>query len=220
MHCRQTEQRLHALLDSRQDIDHDDQLRAHLETCDRCATLAAAYVAAVRRPTTPVDTPIINLADRVIAKVMTASPPRRNGHWRVWGTLALAASLLVAVGVALYRHDQPAPPPTAPPVVASQDLPAPGSLVAVDPAAVDDAVREIAGREVWYRTGLSVASISLEGLRWQRATTSESDTPSDQQLLDRAMNTFRTLWPGEGESTTPNQNKTGWQGPTDHVLIA
>ncbi len=85
MNCRQTEQRLHELLDSRQDIESDDQLRAHLDDCSECNTLAAAYdTLAHAAPRHEEPSPLRGLANRVLAEVGTTS--RAPGASVVAGT--------------------------------------------------------------------------------------------------------------------------------------
>ena len=75
--------------------------QAHIEGCARCAEFAqkvALDEAAIEKAMlVPVPE---GLAERVLLRHGIRSPNR-------WGTLALAASLLVAVGVAFYSHEAP-----------------------------------------------------------------------------------------------------------------
>ena len=75
--------------------------QAHLERCTRCAEFAqnVAHDEAAIEQAMLVPVPE-GLAERVLLRHGIRSPNR-------WGTLALAASLLVAVGVAFYSHEAP-----------------------------------------------------------------------------------------------------------------
>lgn len=226
MQCRQTERRLHDLLDSRQDIDTDPALREHLEWCRPCATLATAYDLLARAPAhRNAREPMNGLATRVIAQVAAPSPVARRTTWRSWTALAVAASLLIAVGLAMGDREsgQPATPTattlTERPIAAPQ---AETKTMVVEATAVKPAATQptVPGRDMWYRTGQGLASISLAGLRSQRTTTAETESPNDAQLLDRAFDTLRTMWPREGESQNPARGETGWRTPGENVLAA
>lgn len=218
MRCRQIEQRLHELLDSRLDIDSDEELQNHLDECSECATLAAAYdtLARARNPHAAPQ-PVASLAPRVVAEVCAASPARSQATWRAWTLLAVAACLLLAVGVALRNNESTSPTGTNP-ALAIDDQPSIDSLLAGELPVVAD--REVAGREIWYRAGLNLASISLASLRSPGSATSYTDTPSDEQLLHRALNTIRTLWPQEVETSAPGNGETGWNCSPGAVLVA
>lgn len=75
--------------------------QAHLERCAHCAEFAqnVAHDEAAIEQAMLVPVPE-GLAERVLLRHGIRSPNR-------WGTLALAASLLVAVGVAFYSHEAP-----------------------------------------------------------------------------------------------------------------
>ncbi len=100
--------------------------------------------------------------------------------------------------------------------VATEMVPPPS----VAPAGEVALTREVAGSQMWYRTGKNLATMSLASLRWQRTAASDSEPTSDDQLLDRALNTFRTLWPGESETTTPTRGETGQFEPGSGLLVA
>jgi len=75
--------------------------QAHLEGCARCAE----YAQRVARDEAAIEQAMLvpvpdGLAERILLRHKTHGPNR-------WGTLALAASLLVAVGVAFYSHEAP-----------------------------------------------------------------------------------------------------------------
>ncbi len=213
MHCIQCEQRLHELLDSRRDIDSDEELRDHLVDCSECAALAAAYEAMARVPIKTAAS--AGLADRVLVEINLPSPNRAIS-WRAWTGLAMAASLLLAVGIAL-KNDNPPVPDDVDPVVATDQQPTIEAIANVTPA---DSNREVPGRDMWYLTGQRVASISLVNLLAQRTDASEAETQSDDQLIDRALNSIRTLWPLESDSITPGEGETGWRTPASAILVA
>jgi predicted anti-sigma-YlaC factor YlaD len=94
-------------------------LDGHLKACPQCAGLAAAAdrlsagLRQLRRPAPPAD-----LAARVVGRVLQDRRARRR-RWASAGTLAVAASLLLAIGLRAWRPVGPGePPPPAPPAVA------------------------------------------------------------------------------------------------------
>lgn len=219
MNCEQIEQRLQELLDSRQTIDSDDELREHVELCAECAKLATAYDALSRQPTfNQPHQPLAGLASRVVAEVSAVSPAKPQATWRTWSALTIAASLLVGVGLILRDDNQNTPTDTDQPLAVIED-PEPEDVVAAADEPPQALPREVAGREMWYRTGRGLASISLASLRSQRTVSSEAESQSEQQLLDRAFHTIRSLLPGVNQGTLPTNGETGWRGERRSVLV-
>jgi hypothetical protein len=142
--------------------------------------------------------------------------------------MATAASLLVACGVALREEPNAKVAPAAvevpvvvaqPPATEAVAAAVDDQLVVADESGTETTPHEFAGHDMWYRTGKSLASISLVSLRSQRRSSSDADNPSDVQLLDRAYNTLRWLWPGEAENASPTRGETGWHDSTCDMLV-
>jgi hypothetical protein len=220
MQCRQIEQRLQELLDSREAIDSDDEVREHLELCGECAVLAAAYDAVARSPAPcQADAPHAGLAARVVAEAIGSSRTQSPTTWLTWGAAAIAACLLVALGLNLDDGDRSAPAKVDAPVAVSENSPpeAVAANTSENPHRPEAIL--VPGHDMWYRTGQGLASISLVGLRSQRTASSDSETTSNDPLLDRAFDTLRTLWPSEGATGSPTRGETGSYDPNAHVLV-
>jgi predicted anti-sigma-YlaC factor YlaD len=120
MNCRA----FHDLLQRRLDGAGDDPaaLDGHLKDCPECAGLAAAadrLAAGLRRLAPPAPPP--DLTARIVARVLQDRRARRHRRrrWASAGTFAVAASLLLAIGLRAWRPaGQDTPPQPAPPQVA------------------------------------------------------------------------------------------------------
>ncbi|WP_425396957.1 anti-sigma factor family protein [Aeoliella sp.] len=217
MHCLQFQERLQALLDSRQDPADDQAIRQHMANCPECEALAIAYTAVARVPAPAADEPTIDgLADRVMADLnkpvaqTTSAANSARTPWLQWA-VALAACVLVAVGV-LRQSEDVATPPGQP---------------AADRMAVDAGASTIAtpavdmpGSEMFYRTGQGLASFSLVGMQTQGSQAVETEASSDGQLFRRALDTFRSIWPGESEVGPATQGETGYLEPPTYALVS
>lgn len=102
--CRKFKARLNAVLDAREDVSHDADLRAHARHCPSCAQWMHALTAvlAAIEETTPI-APAISLAPqhdfalRVLHSVdLERKQQRRWYRWRI-ASLAIAGGLLIAV---------------------------------------------------------------------------------------------------------------------------
>jgi hypothetical protein len=208
MQCQQTEPRLQELLDSRCEIDSDPALAAHCEVCPDCAALAAAYDVLGRESvSSPSNLPLDGLADRVVADVvMNERAKPQAAKWPTWATWAVAASLLVAAGLAIRNAGLPNGDEIAP-VIANDD----------EDAADSPMVHNVPGQEMWYRTGQGLASISLTSLRTRDVSAIDAESASDGQLFQRAYDAVRQMWPPQGENPAPN-GETGWFYPASPLV--
>lgn len=237
MRCQQAQQRLQALLDERADFDTDDAITQHLANCDPCATLAAAYEVLRGRQILSDSSnanclELPHLANAVLAEVAPsriaseASLVRpkvgrsaRVSSWQTYGWLTAAACVLIAMGLSLPEQDSitSPQPPTKPSngaaLVANNAQPEIES-----PTRLSDAA--MAGSEVFNRAGRSLASISLVRMRWPSPSSQESDQPSGEQFLPRAIDTFRTLLNNEWDTTTPAGGETGYRTSNEQLLLA
>jgi hypothetical protein len=123
MNCRDC----HDLLQERLDGAAGDPaaLDRHLKECPECAALAAAADRlAGALPLLAPPAPPSYLAARIVQRVAQDRRARRHKRrrWASAGTLAVAASLLVAIGLRAWR---PAPPGPAPQPQAAKVEPAP-----------------------------------------------------------------------------------------------
>ncbi|HTM52527.1 MAG TPA: hypothetical protein VL175_00775 [Pirellulales bacterium] len=95
MQCEEFEDHLNAVLDRRERVDSDLELKLHIETCPDCRHVALAYdflFDAFKRIREP------QISDGFNARVLgQVHQPRRQASWRVAAIGALAASLLVSV---------------------------------------------------------------------------------------------------------------------------
>jgi predicted anti-sigma-YlaC factor YlaD len=131
MNCRAC----HDLLQERLDGTPADTaaLEGHLKDCPACAALVGAagrLADGLRRLAPPAPPP--DLADRIVGRIVHDRRARRHRRrrWAGAGSFAVAASLLVAIGLRAWRPE--APPRPIPPEVAR-----------VEPAAADaDTLRE------------------------------------------------------------------------------
>jgi predicted anti-sigma-YlaC factor YlaD len=130
MNCRA----FHDLLQRRLDGADGDPaaLDGHLKECPQCAGLAAAadrLAAALPRLAPPA--PPADLTSRIVGRVLQERRARHARHrrWASAGTLAVAASLLLAIGLRAWRPGEPeVPPQPAPPPVAAQKPAETGSI--------------------------------------------------------------------------------------------
>ena len=249
MRCQQSEALLQKLLDERCDIYSgdwsnsqgpnsdwtDSGLFAHLEECDACAELAAAYDALAHRSSAnskqlaSSDERIPGLANRVLAEALAEPSTRQpaigtTAHWKTWGAVALAASLLLAVGLGL-RHEDPSGlvnPPLGPsaesdPSPQAEELPVLANAESPSGTQLQPA-RNMMGQEVWYRTGRGLASISLTNLRLRNVSMSSNGFEDQPQFFHQAVDALRQIWPPQGEAVTPN-SETGWYDPASPLVL-
>jgi predicted anti-sigma-YlaC factor YlaD len=126
MNCRDCHDLLQACLDGAAAGD-PAALATHLKDCPDCAALAAAarrLADGLRRLTPPAPPP--GLADRIAGRALQDRRARlhKRRRWASAGTLAVAASLLIAIGLRAWR---PAPP-------VEQPQPTPPQAAHVEPA--------------------------------------------------------------------------------------
>lgn len=228
MNCYDFEQQLQTLLDNRLPVEADSMLGAHRALCSDCAELYAAYQAmhaqfAAGSPCVSLSDDdlhrpqaIAGLAQRVTAEVARApadhvaskpSPAAVSSRWNSWGSLAVAASLLIAVGVAVVNTDQPATP------VKSNKITTADNGTANRTKATNSAEADLAGRDMWYRTGRGLASMAIA--TWhadESGSALESEATGNRPLLDRAVERLRELLP-DTNGNSPNGGETGrWLG--------
>lgn len=217
MHCEMIENRLHELLDSRRPLNADEALCEHLESCDECAELAAAYAAVARgehvsRPTRP----IAGLADRVLAEVNQARPLRRSA-WRAGTAVALAASLLIAVGLALRNDTSIVEPPNAVELTVASD-----NTMMVGHAQQQVAhrlpARGVVGEDMWYQTGRGLATITLAGMRSTDSAAIEADGAVESEFIRRAYDALRQMWDPQRDAQ-PTNGETGWLDPAAPLAV-
>jgi predicted anti-sigma-YlaC factor YlaD len=125
MNCRDFRELLQRRLDGAP--GDPSALDAHRKECPQCAGLAAAadrLSAGLHRLAPPA--PPADLTARVVGRVLQDRRARRHRRrrWASAGTLAVAASLLLAIGLRVWRPAGPdAPPQPAPPPVAQAPVP-------------------------------------------------------------------------------------------------
>jgi len=223
MNCYDCEQQLQALLDNRLPVEADPLLASHLALCSDCADLHAAYKALSAGCVTGSSeigehnaTPIAGLAERVTEEVLAtpaahvstqANTMARSSMWNRWGSLAVAASLLIAVSVAVVNSN-----PNA-------SSPQPSKLTTVDSqpddgmAAINSSEADLAGRDMWYRTGRGLASMAIA--TWHAddsGSALESEATGNRPLLDRAVERLREMLPNTN-GNSPSGGETGrWLG--------
>ncbi|HZY86841.1 MAG TPA: hypothetical protein VFE78_18550 [Gemmataceae bacterium] len=126
MNCRACHELLHERLDG---VAGDPAaLDRHLAECADCASLAAAarrLSDGLRRLAPPAPPP--DLAARIVGRVVQDRRARRHKRrrWASAGTLAVAASLLLAIGLRAWRPTPQETPEPAPPPVANTQQAAP-----------------------------------------------------------------------------------------------
>lgn len=111
---RHPEDLLQELLDGRLQGEERARVEAHLEGCERCRRLRDVQLAAqrlLRAAPTPAMTPELaqRLSDAVAGAATEAPPPAgaaRRGH-RTWLIAAVAATLLLAAGLAVLWRPSP-----------------------------------------------------------------------------------------------------------------
>lgn len=144
MTCRDAESLLHDALDAPLPPAGATALAAHLDTCAGCRDLEAD-LSLVRGATESLDPPIVSAAvwpalaaqlEREGLLAPAAVRPARK-PWQTYTWMALAASLLAAVGAALVwrASDRVAPAPsiaTAPPAAAPGNAPDPRAVEAIE----------------------------------------------------------------------------------------
>lgn len=220
MNCYDFEQQLQTLLDNRLPVEADPMLGAHRALCSDCAELYAGYQAMAAHFAAANDFPrpqaIAGLAQRVTAEVAHApaaqvvgnpSPAAVSSRWNRWGSLAVAASLLIAVGVAVVNTDQSATPTKSNKITTAENG------TANRTAATNSAEADLAGRDMWYRTGRGLASMAIA--TWhadESGSALESEATGNRPLLDRAVERLRELLP-DTNGNSPNGGETGrWLG--------
>lgn len=210
MICQLVEAQLQQLLDSRASIadflESDDSWARHARSCPACR----AFAEGLELATSPLGRrellagPAEGLADRVVASLAAANaeqsasvrtpvPLSKRMH-RGWAATALAASLLVAVGLgrllAPSGGEADGPPVAAQPIMTEPEKPA-------------------QGQPRWYPRGVGLASISMAVLTSADADTRQAASgPAEQPLLDRAIEAVRRVFP-EWEPEVPTNSKTG-----------
>jgi predicted anti-sigma-YlaC factor YlaD len=147
MNCRA----FHDLLQRRLDGAGDPAaLDGHLKECPQCAGLAAAadrLAAALPRLAPPA--PPADLTSRIVGRVLQDRRARhlRQRRWASAGTLAVAASLLLAIGLRAWRPSGPeVPPQPAPPPVAQAQAPAEAGTIRESVAEARSAVAALTSR--------------------------------------------------------------------------
>src|SRR4051794_26099214 len=138
MNCRAFRELLQRRLDGAE--SDPGALDGHRKDCAEWAGLVAAaarLAAGLRRLAPPA--PPADLTARIVGRVLQDRRARRHRRrrWASAGTLAVAASLLLAIGLRAWRPVGPAAPqqPAPPPVVSNQSTPA-------GPAAIRESVAE------------------------------------------------------------------------------
>lgn len=217
MNCLQFQERLQALLDSRQDIADDQAVRQHMAGCPDCEALATAYTAVVRVPLRSADEqPIEGLADRVVAELnspATHRPAASGPRYVVWLQMAAALAACVLVAVGIYRQEEQAAPSGSSPgshQVATEHATAPIATPAVD----------LPGREMFFRTGQGLASFSIGGAPSSASQSPETGATSDGQFFYRTLNQLRRYLPAEGDSGSATQGETGFLEPPTYALVS
>jgi predicted anti-sigma-YlaC factor YlaD len=148
MNCRDC----HDLLQARLDGAAGDPaaLEGHLKDCPACAALAAAArrLAGGLRCLAP-SAPPPDLTDRIVGRVLQDRRARRHKRrrWASAGTLAVAASLLVAIGLRAWRPAaQDTPQPAGPPAASTQTAPPDGDTLRESVAQARSAVAALTSR--------------------------------------------------------------------------
>jgi len=146
MNCRAFRELLQRRLDG---ADGDPAaLDGHRKECPQCAGLASAadrLAAGLHRLVPPAPPP--DLTSRVVGRVLQDRRARRHRQrrWASAGTLAVAASLLIAIALRAWRPGgQDAAPPPAPPPVAQ--APAETATIHESVAEARSAVEALASR--------------------------------------------------------------------------
>lgn len=236
MFCEQVEARLQWLLDNRSSIadflESSDPQARHARGCPECRQLAEALelIAVNSRALRPA---VISLSDefgspvwseptlaaRVVASLNpldAVAPAATQDHSkklnfyrlpRGWVASALAASLLVAIG--LGRLLAPVGGEADGPPVASHQVAA--ELPKTDVA-----------QPRWYPRGVGIASISMAVLTSAEFDMRQAATPStssvEQPLLDRAVEAMRWVFPNWEPEAIPN-SKTGVSLPELPLVV-
>lgn len=120
----------HDLLQQRLDapaVSLDPALEQHLRDCPRCRALDAAagrLTDGLRLLAPPV--PPVDLANRIVGRVLAARRARRQVRRRVLAVLAVAASLLLGLGLRFFPSGpEKGRAPSVPPVASKKPQPVP-----------------------------------------------------------------------------------------------
>jgi hypothetical protein len=148
MNCRDCHDLLQARLDGA--ADAPEALQRHLKECPECAALAGAAdrLATGLRLLAP-PAPPADLASRIVGRVVQDRRARRHRRrrWASAGTLAVAASLLLAIGLRVWRPGPQGPPPPAGPQSARvEPAPAEAETLRESVAQAGSAMAALTGR--------------------------------------------------------------------------
>lgn len=197
MNCYQIEEKLQTVLDNRRALGSDAAIAEHLGQCQSCADLAAAFEVAAASQATMQAAPIVGLTDQVLSQVFTAPTTQtasatRTFAWQRWGGLAMAASLLLVVSFGMQDNGPQVAPQHSVELTQGNDTPN-----TQDVATRNTVEANLAGRDMWFRTGRGLASMAIA--HWQADDNGgalESESAGNQRFLDRAVDSLREMLPG------------------------
>lgn len=210
MICQLVEERLQQLLDERRDLDDfmcsSDPLACHARYCELCSGMAATLE--VMGSIVPLEpTANVDLAPRVLATLQRDRPsvqatrPAHAGYapWRrALVGMTVAAGLLLAIGLRASFAPRGGEVDGEPAVAVTQVDSAPAAPQSDSPR--------------WYPRGVGLASISMAVLTRGNLDMRQVSTPTDEPLLERAMEAVRKVLPAWDPDSTPN-SKTGAFAP-------
>jgi hypothetical protein len=191
MSCPDYEQAIHELADGTLDEAGRRRLDAHLATCAACRTFTAD-VRAIRRAARDLEplAPPPEVWPRLAERIRVGAAPRASGGWSIpvrW--LAVAATLVVAVGAALVFIRYNPVPPAAPSPAGT------GAPVAAGNASADELVQgvetELQAAQKHYENALA----NLEQMAQSGSPGADSEVAqtlrTNVALVDRAIQDSR-----------------------------
>src|SRR5690606_12068523 len=120
-------------------------------------------------------------------------------RWHRAAAMALAASLLVAIGL----RDWTSP--------GGGEADGGGALAVSNVAGVSDSVAKEPADTRWYPRGVGLASLSMAVLNSRNVDTRHVSASSEEPLLERAMDAVRRVLPAwQPEDATPNSKTGAW----------
>ena len=134
MRCEEFEQRLNQLFDRRQPLRPSGALLEHADACARCGQTLSGYQR-LQKGVSSLEPPQLDaeFTQRVVQR-MKVSPRTSLGHWHGLVAMAIAASLLVAVGAGLWHRQEALDSNPLASTSAPFSGESPDASVAVDPA--------------------------------------------------------------------------------------
>lgn len=157
MHCAEYSEPIHALVDGALGAIRRAELQRHLETCEACAAFARDLqairdAAAGLEPVEPPARVWLQLAGRLRQEGLTAAPSPKSRHYGVMA--AIAASILLAVGVSLGLWLPRLRAPAAPASGAATSAPQGGGNASAD-ATVEGVEAEFRLAEQHYQNAIA-----------------------------------------------------------------